>query len=93
VAVEAIRAVVTNQLAKVGERGTYNDEICFDVTTQRVLSLDTFIGLLLDQICVITHMKTLARASLYEKSGVVTKGHKVAKRRMLVMMVLDHDKY
>lgn len=82
---------MTSQLAEVGERGTYDDEICFDVTAQRFLLLDTLRKIVI--LAVITHMKTLARASLYETSDVVTKGHKVAKRRMLVMMVLDQDRH
>lgn len=58
------------------------------------LLLDTFRKTVIGTSqAVITHMKTLARASLYETSDVVTKGHKVAKRRTLVMMVLDQNRH
>jgi hypothetical protein len=42
VAGEAIQTMMANQLAEIGERGAYDNEICFDVTTKRVLLLDTF---------------------------------------------------
>jgi hypothetical protein len=37
---------------------------------------------------VRTYAKVQTRASLYEKSSEVTSGHKVARRIILVMMVL-----
>lgn len=88
---EPCRSVVANKLTKIGKRSTYNNEISLD-NAAKIHHSSVVWCHKSKKLEIRDYMNTLARAILYDTSIDVTRGHKVARRTMLVMVVLYDGK-